>query len=258
MSVNIRLFIISIVMWGSVYLLGILHVTDPITRGTLLSISPVMHGINRLKIQIKNEFAVITEARTLTSKYRALNEQNLQLRNEVAQLPLLREENNKLREQIGAPVLDKFKLIPAKIVSKENGLSVVFDKTDTVTKGAVVVYKDNFIGKINNNSSRSATITLVTDPTIQMPVKIINNEKKLIKGISIGQFGTGISVERIEQNEQIQEGNIVVLDKSPGAPEGIVVGEVVEVQKTESELFQHAKVSSFIEFDALDTVFIIQ
>jgi cell shape-determining protein MreC len=258
MSNNIRLFTISTVIWGFIYALGLIHVTDPITRGTLLSVSPIMYAINRLKIEVRNEIAVVTEARILTNKYRALNEQNLQLRNEVALIPLLKEENSKLREQLGAPALDKFKLTPAKIVSKENGLSVVYDKNDSVVNGAIVVFRDNFVGKVIAHSNRAATIALVTDPTIQMPVKIINNEKQLIKGNSSGQFGTGITVERIEQSEKIEKGNIVVLDKSPGAPEGIVVGEITEVLKTESELFQRAKVSSFIEFDALDSIFIIQ
>ncbi len=245
-------------MWAGIYTLGTIHITDPITKGTLLAISPVMYSANRVKVEIKNEFAIITEARTLIRKYQAASEQNLQLRYELGQTTVIEQENAKLREQLGAPALDKFKLVPAKIVSKENGLTVVFDKTDTVMKDSVVVYKNNFIGKVNKVSDRSATITLITNPSVQMPVNIINNEKKSIKGRGVGQFGTGITVEQIEQNEQIQVGNLVVLDKSPGAPEGVIVGEVTEVEKIESELFQTAKISSFIQFDSLDTVFIIQ
>jgi len=258
MNGTLRTSLAITLFWAIIYTLGVIRITEPISKSTLFVIAPLMHATNRIRIQTKNEFAVFTEARTITSKNKALQEQNLVLRNEVAQLNQFQEENDKLRAQLGAPELDKFKLIPAKIISKDNGISVVYDKNESVIKGSVVVYKNNFIGRVINQTNRSASIALVTDPSTQMAVNIINNDKKIVKGISTGQFGTGITVDRIEQNENISKGNLVVLDKSPGAPAGIVVGEILEVDKIESDLFQRAKVSSFIEFDSLDTVFIIQ
>lgn len=258
MNTSLRLLLLSTILWACIYALGVIRITEPLTKTMLLALSPVLTSINRVKIQVKNEFAVITEARTITNKYRALNEQNLQLRNEVAQLTLMQEENSKLREQLGAPELDKFKLVPAKIVSKENGLTVVYDKIDTVMPGAIVVYKNNFVGKVRTATNRTASIILLTDPAMQMPISILNNDKKAVKGIGFGQFGTGFTADRIEQNEQIQKGNVVTLDKAPGTPAGVVVGEVTEIRKIESELFQAAKVVPYIDLDSLDTVFIIQ
>jgi rod shape-determining protein MreC len=258
MTSSLKTSLFATIFWAIVYILGTIQITEPITRSTSFAVAPLLYATNRIKVQIKNEIAIFTEARSITLKYKALQEQNLALRNEVAQLNQLTEENNKLREQLGAPELDKFKLVPAKIISKENTMTVVYDKNEEVTKGAVVVYKNNFIGRVIQATNRSASIALVTDPSIQMAVNIINNDKKIIKGISSGQFGTGITVDRIEQNENIAKGNLVVLDKSPGAPAGIVVGEVTDVVKIESDLFQRAKINSFVAFDALDMVFIIQ
>jgi rod shape-determining protein MreC len=238
--------------------LGTIQVTDPINTPIRNTLAPVTYAINKIKVQANNEVITLVQARTIANKYKALNEQNLQLRHEVAQLKLLKEENARLREQMNAPGGETFKLIPAKVIAKDMGLTIVYDKTDKVQKGAVVIIKNNFIGLIEKATDRSATVTLVTDPKIQMPAIIINDANETIKGVAVGQFGTGIMVDRIEQNYKIQKGNVVTLDKTPRSPPGIIIGEIVEIQKIESELFQRAIVRPLINFDTFDTVFIMQ
>ncbi|MDQ3099334.1 MAG: rod shape-determining protein MreC [bacterium] len=243
---------------GLVYIISVLHITDPISKAVTYSISPLLSSINRIQIEIRNEISTITQANTLTNKYEALQEQNLVLRSQVAQIGAILDENKKLREQLGAPSLDKFKLVPAKVINRERELTVVYDTTNTVSKGAIVVYKNQFVGKVKSADTRSATLVLATDPQMELPIQIVNEENNLYKGTIKGDFGTGMTAEMIEQSAKIEKGDLVVLAKSPGLPEGVVVGEVREVKKRESELFQQAKVNSYLDFEKLDTVFIIQ
>ncbi len=249
---------IAALLSGLLYIVSTLHITDPISRAIVYTVSPLLYSVNRIQGEIRNEVSTIVQAHTLTNKYKALTEQNLILRSQVAQIGIILEENNKLREQLGAPSLDKFKLVPAKVISKERDITVVYDTTNTVVKDAIVVYKNQFVGRIKNADSRSATLFLATDPQMRLPIQILTQDKKIYKGMIRGEFGTGMTAEMIEQDARISQGDLVVLAKSPGLPEGVVVGEVRDVQKRESELFQTAKVNSFVEFEKLDTVFIIQ
>jgi rod shape-determining protein MreC len=250
--------IIAIIIAGLIYLLGILHITDPVAKAILYAISPMLYGVNKLQIEINNEFSTVLEARVLSNKYKAVQEQNVELRAEVAQKALLLEENKKLREQIGSPQVDQFKMAPAKVVSKEREIIVVYDSKAQVAKDVSVVYKNNFVGKVKNATNRSARIVLATDPELSSPVEIITGQDTLVKGTLHGEFGTGIVVDRIEQDAKIEKGNLVVIAKAPGLPAGVVVGEVREIYKKESDLFQKVKVISYIDFERLDTVFIIQ
>ncbi len=251
-------FISAACISGLLFIIGTLHITDPIAKGTMYVISPLLSSVNRIQIELRNEISTITQAHTLTNKYEAIREQNLTLRSQVAQIGVILDENKKLREQLGAPSLDKFKLVPAKVISREREVTVVYDNTKSVSKDAIVVYKNQFVGKVKTADTRSATLTLATDPQMQLPIQIVTENNTLYKGTIHGEFGTGMTAEMIEQAAKIEKGDLVVLAKSPGLPEGVVVGEVREVQKRDSELFQRAKVSSYIDFEKLDTVFIIQ
>ncbi len=241
-----------------VYISSTLRITEPIARATVYVISPLLASVNRIQIEIRNEISTITQAHTLTNKYKAINEQNLILRSQVAQIAIILDENKKLREQLGAPSLDKFKLVPAKVISKERELSVVYDANKNVAKDAIVVYKNQFVGKVKTADQRSATLILATDPQLSLPIQIVTEENHTYKGVIKGEFGTGMRAEMIEQSAKIEKGDLVVLAKAPGLPEGIVVGEIREVQKRDSELFQSAKVFSYLDYEKLDTVFIIQ
>lgn len=252
------ILIIATVTSAIVYSISLLHITDPITKATLYIISPLLGFVNRIQLEVRNEISTITQAHTLKNKYEALHEQNLVLRSQVAQLGVILEENKKLREQLGAPSLDKFKLIPAKVINRERELTVVYDATNSVSPGAIVVYRNQFVGRVSAADSHSATLILATDPQTELPIQIVTEENILYKGIIKGEFGTGMKAKMIEQAAKIEKGDLVVLAKSPGLPEGVVVGEIREVQKRESELFQEAKIVSELDFEKLDTVFIIQ
>jgi rod shape-determining protein MreC len=255
---TIPVLIIATIVSGIFYALGTLGITDPIAKGILFSLAPVLQGLNKIQVEVNNEFSTLTEMRSIAKKYKATSEQNLELRAEVARLEKIADENNKLREQLGAPQLDKFKLTPAEVISKDRLLTVVYDQNNLVTKNSIAVFKNHFVGKIDEASNRSATILLATDPEMNIPVDIISQDGKVVKAVLIGEFGTGMNVTRIDQDAKIQKGDTVVVSKTPGLPEGVVVGEIREVKKRESELFQTAKVSSFIQFETLKTVFIIQ
>jgi cell shape-determining protein MreC len=250
--------LIAVILSGIIYLLGILHITDPLSKGILYSISPMLSGVNTVQIEVNNEFSTVLEARTLANKYKALQEQNNELRGEVAQMTLIKEENQKLREQLGAPQVDQFKMAPAKVVSKDRELTIVYDSNAQIAKDATVVYKNNFVGKIVTANNRAARVVLATDPEMSIPVEILTSSKTVVKGILHGVFGTGMIVDRISQDAQLDKGDLVVIAKVPGLPAGVLVGELRESYKKESDLFQTAKVNSYIDFEKLDTVFIIQ
>lgn len=256
---SIPILITAAVISAIFYGLGSLGITDPISKLTFLAVSPLLQGLNNAHVELNNELSTLTEVRTITKKYKAIVEQNLELRAEIARIEKLEDENKQLREQLGAPQLDRFKLVPANVIGKERLLTVVYDYNNSVSKDSVAVYKNHFVGKVQTANTRSATILLATDPEMKLPVDIITSDSnKVVKGLLIGEFGTGMTVTRIDQDAVVKVGDTVVVSKTPGLPQGVVVGEVREVKKRESDLFQAAIVNSFVQFETLKTIFIIQ
>ncbi|MDQ3239176.1 MAG: rod shape-determining protein MreC [bacterium] len=249
---------LSSVLSGIIFILSLIGINEPLSNGLLFILSPPLKSLNGLYVQVNNELSTLTQVRAVSKKYKAAIEQNLELRAQIARLKKIEDENSRLREQIGAPALEKFKLTPAQVINKERTLTVTFDRNTHIVKDSIAVYKNHFVGKVQSSTANSAIILLATDPQMSLPVDIIGHNGAIINAVLVGDFGTGMNLVRIDQSALVNSKDLVVVSKIPGLPEGLVVGEIREVSKRESDLFQSAQVNSFIQFESLKTIFIIQ
>jgi rod shape-determining protein MreC len=118
-----------------------------------------------------------------------------------------------------------------------------------VSGGAVLV------GRIAQVGPRTAKVELLTDPDSSVAALL---QASRVTGLVVGQPDGTLHMEYLPQEEDIDVGDIVLTSGLGGAmPTELVIGQVTEVQKLESALFQTAIVRPAIDFSRLELVLVI-
>ncbi|NIV39318.1 MAG: rod shape-determining protein MreC [Anaerolineae bacterium] len=111
------------------------------------------------------------------------------------------------------------------------------------------------VGRIAQVGPRTAKVELLTDPDSSVAALL---QTSRVTGLVVGQPDGTLRMEYIPQEETIDVGDIVLTSGLGGVmPKELVIGQVTEVQKLESALFQTAIVRPAIDFSRLELVLVI-
>ena len=231
---------------------------DPIKRPIQSSTVPIQLTLYNLKLRTENAVRTLAEIGELRGKNLDLEEENAKLFAENAKLSLLEEENEALRNQLGAVSTKDQELIVAKVIGESPVVSkklLLIDKGEIhgIKKGMVVVVGNIYFGEIYSVSPRTSSIQLVSDPENKIPA--ITDKK--VKGIAVGQFSAEVELTNLVQGDKLNEGDIVYTTGEGGYPSGLVIGKIKEIKKVEKDLFQKGVVELLINPSSLSIVFVV-
>jgi rod shape-determining protein MreC len=183
----------------------------------------------------------------------------------------LREENNALKEALAErdrlrELLSFKKDFPIRTVAaKVTGLSELasgWTKTITLDKGSshgietdmAVICPEGAVARIIDVRDASSTALLLTDPRSHMDVVI---QRTRTKAIASGT-GEGMVLKYVKELEDVAPGDKVVTAGVSGIfPKGILVGEVVRVEKRKGGFFKHIEVAPSFEAARLEEALVI-
>lgn len=189
-----------------------------------------------------------------------LREENLNLVKKLVDQKRLQSENEALRDQFLTENPKSLSLLPANIVGMRGfipGVSVpesfIIDKgsKDGVGIGAAVVFKDNLVGKVVKTSDFLSSVILVTNASSGFAAKTASGVLGVIKGQGNGE----IIFQNALLSENLKKGDFILTIE---IPPGLLVGEIISVEKNPTELFQSGKVRSLINFSRLSKVFVVK
>jgi rod shape-determining protein MreC len=126
---------------------------------------------------------------------------------------------------------------------------------DGLRYGMPVVTQQGLVGKIDAVTASAARVQLITDPdsTINVRMQSLNEEAQLI-----GSVTGDIELTMIPSDVNLLPGEILLTSGLGGNyPADIVVGQVMNVQHKENDIFQSAVVQSPIDFSTLRAVLVI-
>ena len=120
---------------------------------------------------------------------------------------------------------------------------------------AVITQEKVLAGKITEVYKNFSRVTLISNKKSVIPAKI---QEKEISGIIHGT-GTDIVIfDLIQQQAEILQGEIIVsdiLDKN--FPQGLLIGEIKEIKKNDTDAFQSAQVAPFFDIKTANSLFVI-
>jgi len=112
------------------------------------------------------------------------------------------------------------------------------------------------IGKISEIYDYSSKVLLLTDNRSRVAATIQNQDKTA--GLVEGQFGLSMTMVNIPQDQEIEEGDLIVTSGLEGdIPRGLLIARVEGVSSVESEIFKAAMLSSIASLSDLNYVLVV-
>jgi len=154
-----------------------------------------------------------------------------------------------------------FNRLAASVIGRDTSpaiRSIIIDKgsRDGVQVGMPVESARGLVGQVFRTTSNSAQIILITDNASSIPARL--GSSRATGNLIGGGPGGSLVMEWIDLKYQIEVGEVVLTSGLAGKiPQDVVIGRVIEVDRSEAELFQQVGVQSAVDFDALEVVFVI-
>lgn len=168
-----------------------------------------------------------------------------QLRADLALLREVEKENESLRTEIDFAKRGGFVYEAAAVVGYDPSnlrgmITINKGSADGLTVGMAATSNGYLVGRISELFEHTAKIQLVTDPTSAIPVSVQGTN---INGIARGELGSGLTMEKIPQGDEVRAGQSIITSGLGGEiPRGILIGEVEGVISQENSLFVSAKI----------------
>jgi len=223
--------------------------------------TPVTVGLQFITLPIQRlVFGMNFQPTNAPTSIQQLQEENNQLRVQLAQMQEMQKDNQALHDQFETTTPAPQKLLPADIVgTQQNALILDKGEEDAVHVGDVVVYKNNLIGSITRTTPHVALVTLLSDPSTSFTA---TTTKTSANGIVTSEdggaivFGNVVLTDKLEQNDIVETKGSMAVD-GKGYPQQLIVGKIVSINKQASSLFQSAKLQSLVNLSQLRMVFVM-
>lgn len=221
-------------------------------------LEPIQFGWYRMTSSLQSSLGTLGQIGTLGVDNLDLREENDRLKARIGALGRLEEENNLLRRQLAIPEVRGFRTISASTLgflpaATTRELIISEGLSSGIAIGQAVIIDKIILGKIVSVQADRATVRLLTDPSS----KVVVTTTKGAKGLLVGQFQSFAKLTKVLQSESLNVADLVFTSGEDGWPKGFVAGEVVKVTKKDNELFQEAEIKHQLNYDKIDTVFVI-
>lgn len=168
--------------------------------------------------------------------------------------------NLRLRNFLNFQKTEASEVLAAEVISKDSSQwfkTIIIDKgeEDGVTIGLPVVVPEGIVGQIINASGDYSKVLLIIDINSAVDSLVQRSRARgIIKGESIGRC----YFKYVLRKNDVVIGDTVVSSGLDGVyPKGLRIGNVTEVVKRNSGIFQEVNVEPYVDFDKLEEVLIV-
>lgn len=235
-------------------------------------IQPVIGTATNPIIGLENYFysrtQAIVEFFTVPKDLASITSRNAELESEIAQL---QSQNIQLKQQLSeADVLyalldfarenPQNQYVAAAVIGKDPSpfmhYVIIDHGTDNgIRHGMPVVTDQGLVGRVDAVTAKAARVQLLTDPGSVINVKL---ESLGVEAQLAGSLTGETTLEMVSQDIELKPGEIVLSSGLGGDyPSNLLIGQVLNVTKHETDLFQTAVVQPVVDFSNLNAVLII-
>jgi len=168
--------------------------------------------------------------------------------------------NQRLRNLLNFKETTTSKILAAEVISVDPSSwfkAVIINKgsLDGVERGLPVVIRQGIAGQVVDVSSRYSKIMLIIDRNSSVDAMV---QRTRARGIIKGE-GTGQCLFKyVLRKDDVRVGDKIVASGLDGVfPKGLPVGDVKEVVRRNSGVFQEVRVVPYIDFEKLEEVLVI-
>lgn len=244
----------------------------PVEDATNLLFNPVQTFILDLSTGVANMFGGFENVNQLRAQVKDLQDQLNKVTVDSVRVRELEIENTHLRQQldyrqanpdyalVGGTVLERNPDLSRIIAQDPSSLVnyVVIDqgRDDGVAVGMPVVTPAGLVGRVSEVGTHWSRVLLITDVSSSVNAVI---QSSRATGVIQGQGNSELLMKYLPQGEAVQVNDLVLTSGLGGSfPKRLVIGQVTEVHKRDTDLFQEAVVRPSVDFNRLEFVLIIK
>jgi rod shape-determining protein MreC len=169
------------------------------------------------------------------------------------------EENEHLKKLLGAPLPSEWKFKMARVIGIAEKMKIDMGLRNGAEEGMIVVSENIYIGQVISLGKGESLVRLATDSNSRIPVVIkpSNTMGTQARGLLRGQFGDKLLLERVLQEEDIRQGDLVITSGEEGYLPDLIIGQIKEVSKGTAEIYQQAVITPLVDYSSLKFVFLV-
>ncbi|MFH1713982.1 MAG: rod shape-determining protein MreC [Candidatus Nealsonbacteria bacterium] len=209
---------------------------------------------------ISDFFSGIFNKKELEGRIRSLESENQDLLSLLVGFTGTKEENLFLRESLGIGFEKDFQLEISQIIGKdisEDSVLINKGKKDGLERDFPVITSEKvLLGRVGEVYDNFSEVVLITNPNSSFDVRVFEKE---VYGIIKGKGSADLLLDLIPKENELSEGDLVVSSALGGIfPEGLLVGRIREIKRSDVEIFQKAVIDPSFDLGSLKTVLIIK
>lgn len=206
-----------------------------------------------------NFIKLIFQIKSIQQENVRLKDEKIILVSKLINSEKLIESYKILEKQFNLKNQNKYKFIPAEVISvspQETGEFLIINKgkDDGLEVDMPVVVESVLIGKIFEVYSNYSKVILVNDELMKVAVKTQNSAAF---GVTENK-NSQIYVDFVLKDTKIEKDEIVLSSGRDGVfPPNLILGQIDQLYKSDSQLFQKSKIIPLINYYQLENVFVI-
>ena len=234
---------------------------EPVRSALQLPLNTLQRSISNLWGGVSNA-SPGSDSPALQQRLTALENENEQLRLEVARLKQIEAEANRLGGLVNyaGPQSGPIAYLAANVIARDpspflNWLILNRGSDSGIKSDMPVVTGQGLVGRVVEVNAVACKVQPVTDPTVAIAARLQSSREP---GVVLGLVGGGLEMQFITQKVQVNPGEVVVTSGLGDLyPPGIVLGTVSATQKQDYEVLQKADLTPAVDLNQLEIVLII-
>lgn len=235
-------------------------------EGLLLRITtPLQGGVSLVSRQLDELAQTARDLRDLRQRNEELEAQNASLLLENVRLREIEVEASRLRDLLNfAQENPSFEIqgghVAGRVVAQDPSnlqryLTLDVGQEKGITRNMPVVTDRGLVGRISESGQGWSRVLLIIDPTSTVSAL---TQSTRASGSVEGQADGSLVMRAIPQADTVSVGDTVFTSGLGGNfPRQILIGQVIEVERKDYELYQTAIVQPTVDFDHLEAVLVI-
>jgi rod shape-determining protein MreC len=226
-------------------------------------LEPVQGGVSGILGQIEDVTSVMGRLTELSRQNDEYREEIDRLQSEIARLRELEAENHDLRSLLGLKQRGGTgELLPVRVLTRDaspfvQAITIDRGTEDGVEEGMTIITWRGVVGRVSRVGPSSSKVLLVTDTSSSISGRVQNSESR-VTGIIRGRADDGLLMQRIPQEETLQTGETVVTSDFGGLmPEGLVIGQIVQIRRKDVDVFQEAVIEPSADLKRLERLYVL-
>ena len=194
-----------------------------------------------------------------------LQEEKAQLEDQLVDYETLKQENDQLKTQLG---LEEEKpeneLRAASVIGRDPndvfyGFSIDQGTLSGVTQGAPVITDKGLVGVVTQAYATTSKVACLLSEDVKVAAWSPKRQESGVITSDIATAGTGLlRLSYLSGSTQVQEGDIITTSGEGGSyPQGLKIGTVQSVEKSENDISQYAVIRPFEDLTTVKEVFVI-